>query len=198
MATKTTNYNLTKPAYDEDADIAVINANMDIIDAKMKEIEEAGGSGGGGASAWSDITGKPFESIGSGLSVNNGVLSATGGGSGAVVGEVLSDFFELNDGYSLTNFSAVIRLGNIIFAEIQISKTTNFISGQNIVGKVNTKYTLSYSIQKYGVMALDAYNTSNENGYVIIDRHNGQFEVWGNSGNYDNIKISFVGLLKES
>ena len=43
MATKTTNYNLTKPAYDEDADIAVINKNMDIIDAKMKEIEEAGG-----------------------------------------------------------------------------------------------------------------------------------------------------------
>ena len=42
MATKTTNYNLTKPAYDEDADIAVINKNMDIIDTKMKEIEEAG------------------------------------------------------------------------------------------------------------------------------------------------------------
>ena len=54
---------------------------MDIIDAKMKEIEEAGG-GGGGASTWSGITGKPFESIGSGLSVKDGVLSATGGGSG--------------------------------------------------------------------------------------------------------------------
>ena len=44
MATKTTNYNLTKPAYDEDADIKVINDNMDIIDTKMKEIENAGGS----------------------------------------------------------------------------------------------------------------------------------------------------------
>lgn len=43
MATKTTNYNLTKPAYDEDADIKVINDNMDIIDTKMKEIEDAGG-----------------------------------------------------------------------------------------------------------------------------------------------------------
>lgn len=50
MATKTTNYNLTKPAYDEDADIAVINKNMDIIDTKMKEIEESGGGGGGGVS----------------------------------------------------------------------------------------------------------------------------------------------------
>ena len=85
MATKTTNYNLTKPAYDEDADIAVINKNMDIIDAKMKEIENAGGGGGGGASAWSNIKDKPFESIGSGLSVNDGALSVTGGGSSGSV-----------------------------------------------------------------------------------------------------------------
>ena len=47
MATKTTNYNLTKPSYNESADISVINQNMDIIDEKMKEIENAGGGGGG-------------------------------------------------------------------------------------------------------------------------------------------------------
>lgn len=56
MATKTTNYNLTKPAYDEDADIAVINKNMDIIDTKMKEIEDAGGSGSGSSVEWKQIT----------------------------------------------------------------------------------------------------------------------------------------------
>lgn len=77
MATTTTNYGLTKPDYNESADIAVINSNMDIIDTKMKEIESAGG---GGASAWSDISDKPFESIGNGLEVDeNGVMSATGG-----------------------------------------------------------------------------------------------------------------------
>lgn len=43
MATKTTNYNLTKPDYNDNADIGVINDNMDIIDTKMKEIEDAGG-----------------------------------------------------------------------------------------------------------------------------------------------------------
>ena len=37
MATQTTNYGLTKPSYNETADIGVINSNMDIIDAKMKE-----------------------------------------------------------------------------------------------------------------------------------------------------------------
>ena len=43
MATTTTNYGLTKPSYGDNADIAVINSNMDKIDAKMKEIEDAGG-----------------------------------------------------------------------------------------------------------------------------------------------------------
>lgn len=37
MATQTTNYGLIKPSYNEIADIGVINDNMDIIDAKMKE-----------------------------------------------------------------------------------------------------------------------------------------------------------------
>lgn len=36
MATKTTNYNLTKPDGTESADIDVINANMDIIDNALK------------------------------------------------------------------------------------------------------------------------------------------------------------------
>lgn len=35
MATKTTNYNLTKPSGSENADIDVINANMDIIDSTL-------------------------------------------------------------------------------------------------------------------------------------------------------------------
>ena len=47
MATQTTNYGLTKPSYNETADIGVINSNMDIIDAKMKAIENKAGSGGG-------------------------------------------------------------------------------------------------------------------------------------------------------
>ena len=39
--------------------------------------------GGGGASTWSEIENKPFETIGSGLSVDGqGVLSVTGGGAG--------------------------------------------------------------------------------------------------------------------
>lgn len=49
MATKTSNYNLTKPDLTDWADIRVLNANMDIIDSTMKTISDLAGSGGGGA-----------------------------------------------------------------------------------------------------------------------------------------------------
>lgn len=50
MATKTTNYNLTKPDLTDWADIRVLNANMDIIDDTMKAISDLAGTGTGGAS----------------------------------------------------------------------------------------------------------------------------------------------------
>lgn len=40
MASNTTNYGWTKPDYEDDADIMVINDTIDNIDAKMKEIDE--------------------------------------------------------------------------------------------------------------------------------------------------------------
>ena len=39
MATSTTNYGWTKPAYEDDADIMVINGTIDAIDAQMKSNE---------------------------------------------------------------------------------------------------------------------------------------------------------------
>lgn len=47
MATKTTNYNLTKPDLEDWADIRVLNANMDIIDSEMKTISNRVTTGGG-------------------------------------------------------------------------------------------------------------------------------------------------------
>jgi len=40
MADKTTNYNLIKPTPDEFYDIEIFNENADIIDEKLKEIED--------------------------------------------------------------------------------------------------------------------------------------------------------------
>lgn len=56
MATKTTNYNLTKPDMTDYADIRVLNANMDIIDSAMKTISDLAGSGGGGDTPSIDLS----------------------------------------------------------------------------------------------------------------------------------------------
>lgn len=47
MATKTTNYNLTKPDLNDWADIRIINANMDILDNAIKSISDLAGRGTG-------------------------------------------------------------------------------------------------------------------------------------------------------
>ena len=40
MIKKTTHYELSKPDYNETADIEVINSNMDIIDGALHELKE--------------------------------------------------------------------------------------------------------------------------------------------------------------
>lgn len=109
MATTTTNYGLVKPSYGDNADISVINSNMDKIDTKMKEIEDAGC---GGASTWAEVANKPFETVGSGLSVDeSGALNVTGGGSGGGYGRTVNVLLPfLKSGYRDTH---QITVGNI-------------------------------------------------------------------------------------
>lgn len=73
MATKTTNYNLTKPDLTDWADIRVLNANMDIIDSAMKTISDLAGSGGGGDTPPIDLSAYALKSQ------LNGYLPLTGG-----------------------------------------------------------------------------------------------------------------------
>lgn len=110
MATQTTNYGLTKPSYNETADIGVINSNMDIIDAKMKEIDNKAGSGGGGGntdtyghvkvgSVTIDASGDDTIELVAGSNVTltpdttskSVTISATGGGGGT------SDYLQLSN-----------------------------------------------------------------------------------------------------
>lgn len=56
MATKTTNYNLTKPDLTDWADIRVLNANMDIIDSEMKAISDRVGTGGTSSGTTVDLS----------------------------------------------------------------------------------------------------------------------------------------------
>ena len=63
MATKTTNYNLTKPDMTDYADIRIINTNMDIIDSAMKSLSDLAGRGSGGGNTPSvDLSGYALKS----------------------------------------------------------------------------------------------------------------------------------------
>lgn len=78
MATKTTNYNLTKPDMTDYADIRVLNANMDIIDSTMKTISDLAqsGSGGGGDAPSIDLSDYALKSqLNSYLPLTGGDLS---------------------------------------------------------------------------------------------------------------------------
>ena len=78
MATKTTNYNLTKPDMTDYDDIRVINANMDIIDSAMKTISDLAqsGSGGGGDTPSIDLSDYALKSqLNSYLPLTGGDLS---------------------------------------------------------------------------------------------------------------------------
>lgn len=73
MATKTTNYNLTKPDLTDWADIRVLNANMDTIDSEMKAISDRVGTGGTSGGTTVDLSDYELKS-----SLNN-YLPITGG-----------------------------------------------------------------------------------------------------------------------
>lgn len=73
MATKTTNYNLTKPDLTDWADIRVLNTNMDIIDSTMKTISDLASSGSGGDAPSIDLSAYALKSQ------LNGYLPLSGG-----------------------------------------------------------------------------------------------------------------------
>lgn len=76
MATKTTNYNLTKPDMTDYADIRVLNTNMDIIDSTMKTISDLVGSGSGGDTPSIDLSDYALKSqLNSYLPLSGGDLS---------------------------------------------------------------------------------------------------------------------------
>lgn len=131
MATKTTNYNLAKPSYSENADISVINSNMDIIDSKMKEIENKAGTGGGSTVEWNQIqtTGSKIAEVtidGTMTEVYAPSESGGGGGSGSGYSETL--LFENTGKVSsgtITLSDSILNYNQIVF-EVTNNNSTNW------------------------------------------------------------------------
>lgn len=63
MATTTSNYKLTKPAYTDTPDIAVINTNMDTIDTQLKTVANAATNATNAVNNLVKITRLPAQSL---------------------------------------------------------------------------------------------------------------------------------------
>lgn len=91
--------------------------------------------GGGGASRWEKVKGKPFDTVGNGLTVLNGVLTAVGGASfEAVVVEELPESGENGKIYLVPNDGEV---PDVYDEYIWIASTTRF----ELIGTTRITFT---------------------------------------------------------
>jgi len=167
MATNTTNYGLTKPAYSDTADIADINGNMDTVDSEMTKLSnsvavvEFGDTAtqaisNGTYVVWKGNLYKANQAISSGATLSGKLTAVSGGG--------------LNDVYSSLNSN----LG-VITTDVNSSGTS--VASATWV----TIKTLELTAGVY-VITGDLSFTSNEAGIRIL-----LIDVTENSSNaYDN------------
>lgn len=118
MATKTTNYNLTKPDMTDYADIRVLNANMDIIDNAMKTISDLAqsGSGGGGDTPSIDLSDYALKSqLNSYLPLTGGDLSGMLTINGKEVALKTTNKTGTTKGNEATHWKTYLPDGRIMF-----------------------------------------------------------------------------------
>ena len=110
MATNTTNYGLTKPAYSDTADIADINGNMDTVDSEMTKLSnsvavvEFGNTAtqaiaSGKYVVWKGNLYKANQAISSGATLSGKLTSVSGGG--------LNDVYSSLNGKIITEDSSI-------------------------------------------------------------------------------------------
>lgn len=139
MATKTTNYNLTKPDMTDYADIRVLNANMDIIDSAMKTISDLAGSGGGGDTPPIDLSGYALKSqLNSYLPLTGGDLSGMLTINGKEVALKTTNKTGTTKGNEATHWKTYLPDGRVMF------KVT--VGTQNVVTLPVTMANTQYSI----------------------------------------------------
>ena len=177
MATKTTNYNLTKPDLTDWADIRVLNANMDIIDSTMKTISDLAGSGGGDTPSI-DLSAYALKSQ------LNGYLPLTGGDltgmitiNGKEVALKTTNKTGTKKGEEQSHWKTYLPDGRVMF------KVT--VGGQSVVTLPVTMANAQYSVIQCDatVQLSNAGNvTGDYEAYVcsrgISDKTTTSFKVW--------------------
>ena len=115
MATKTTNYNLTKPDLNDWADIRTLNANMDIIDDAMKNISDLAGRGTGNTNNI-DLSSYALKSQLSGyLPITGGNVTGTLTYNGVEVATVKTIKQGTKKGEEATHWKTYLQDGRVMF-----------------------------------------------------------------------------------
>lgn len=157
MATKTANYNLTKPDLADWADIRVLNANMDIIDSAIKTISDLAGSGGGGDTPPIDLSAYALKSqLDSYLPLTGGDLTGMITINGKEVALKTTNKSGTNKGEEQSHWKTYLPDGRVMF------KVT--VGGQSVV-----TLPLTMANNQYSVIQCDATITLNGVGNVTGD-----------------------------
>lgn len=170
MATKTTNYNLTKPDMTDYADIRVLNANMDIIDSAMKSISDLAGAGGGGGTPSVDLSQYALKTqLNDYLPLTGGDLTGmlTINGKEVALKTANKEGTKVNE--ELTSWKTYLPDGRVMFKVTVGSQTTVTLP----VTMANTQYSIIHCDE-----ALADENTVYVSNRGIVDKTTTSFKTW--------------------
>lgn len=215
MATKTTNYNLTKPNGTESADISVINANMDIIDnalndkASKSEIPDVSGflplTGGtltGGLAIQEESSsGELFGN----LTLGTGILMSDD--AGMMLGYATQDeskgtMLFMGDGYIFAmggsddaSFGSLVDLGDEVFSWGRIYGTTIYQNGEQVAVMSDIPNMSNYATKgEIPDVSGKANLTGNQEfkGQIRITRDNGNVPLFVRAPNSEEVNIGLT------
>ena len=144
MATKTTNYNLTKPSGSENADIDVINANMDIIDStlgnKANKSEIPDISNLATKSEIPDVSGFANKSDLTNLATKSEIPDVSGFATKTELSNGLSGKADKSQIPDVSGYATKTELSNGLSGKANTSTSNVFEGDQTIIGKTRLKF----------------------------------------------------------
>ena len=162
MATKTTNYNLIKPDLADDADIRVINGNMDVLDNQLKSISDKANDvnnklplTGGTMTGAIKTTDNIYKSSNDGKLVLSGSTDASHGGRISLLGEKQNGMVKITADNDTVSCETYFKPNGYILNGIDMYTNT-----QNDVLIIGSPSTPKLSLDKNGVLKVDKYGNN--------------------------------------
>ena len=192
MATQTTNYGLKKPDYNDSADIGVINSNMDIIDSKMKEIEDAGGGGGTPITVDSELSDTSTNPV------QNKVITEALGTTNVLINEVAEKISNLERSVVTLPVSSDVTYTSLIWHDVVrsfgVANIRYQILGYVGIGNYQTIGTLPNGYKPNSEMLKRICVANNVFGYFRI-KTNGEVQINIANGTTTSLYINEVFLI---